>query len=103
MVTLTWVWLLFLLVLQVARSDETDRNNWIVPDGSNEKDFQKTFYNGDKVQLQWAGWDSYYTDSLLDGSPQANLYAVAWDEQDADYVRPLSCTQYPAPNNWTLD
>jgi hypothetical protein len=99
MATLKWAWVLLLSVVKVAQSDETARSNWIVPDGSNEKDFQQTFYNGEKVHLQWAGWDSYYTDSLLDGSLKANLYVVAWEEKDADYIRPLACTQSPTPSH----
>ncbi|OJJ03365.1 hypothetical protein ASPVEDRAFT_42880 [Aspergillus versicolor CBS 583.65] len=105
MATMTWVWLLLLSVLQVVRSDETARGNWIVPDGSSDKDFQETFYNRDKVHLQWAGWDHYYTDILLNGSTQANLYVVAWEEKDANYSRLLASSRNvsgPGSHEWAI-
>lgn len=98
MASLTWVLLLLLSVSRLARSEENFKNNWIEPDG-NKNDFEQTFYVGDTLNIQWAGWDSWYIETFMENSTQANLYVVAWNADVSSFFRILKCTQ-SLPTNY---
>lgn len=91
MANLAWVSLLLILGFQLVLSAETYRDHFVVPDGSKD-DFSQTFYNGDTLNVRWAGWDFRWTDQFMDGVTKASLYVGTWNSSVYSYNRILSCT-----------
>lgn len=68
---------------------EDFQDHWLVPDGS-KADFSETFYNGDSLRVQWAGWDPSFVKRNLNGANNANLWVVAWNSDTSSFSRYLS-------------
>ncbi|KAJ5348450.1 hypothetical protein MYU51_016931 [Penicillium brevicompactum] len=66
------------------------QSHFQTPDGT-LVDFTETFYNGDTLDLQWTGWDSYWTDQTI-GTATANLYVASWNFNVSDYSRILAAS-----------
>lgn len=78
------------------------QSHFQIPDGT-LVDFTETFYNGDTLELQWTGWDSYWTDPTI-GSATANLYVASWNFNVSDYSRILACkNRCPRIRRWWDD
>lgn len=92
MAQLAWIWLVLVSVFQVAYSKETDRSHWTEPDGSKDGNFLTSYHPGDSIRVGWVGWDSSFTDRLMDKSSKANLYVNAWNSNYSSFVKIISCT-----------
>ena len=85
-----WVWLLLVSVFLLVQSVAEDfQHHWLVPDGSKD-DFSETFYNGNSLRVQWAGWDPWFIKNNLNGATEADLWVVAWNADVSSFHRYLS-------------
>ncbi|KAJ5337431.1 hypothetical protein MYU51_017413 [Penicillium brevicompactum] len=84
-----WVWLLLISVSQLAQSSETARSHWQRPNGD-DKNFKETYSIGDSLQIQWAGWDSSYTNQWMNNETKANLYVNAWNSDYSSFSKILT-------------
>ncbi|KAJ5362402.1 hypothetical protein N7541_003246 [Penicillium brevicompactum] len=82
MANLSWILLLFISACQVVRSDGSARERWEKPDGKNPDNFKETYYLGDKIKIQWKGWNTTESKKFVDKNndePMAKLYVNAWN------------------------
>lgn len=99
MANLTWIWLLLLSVCQVVRGDGSARERWEKPDGKNPDNFKETYYLGDKIEIQWKGWNTTESKKFVDtdnDKPMAKLYVNAWNPDKSTWYDNLASMPSPA-------
>lgn len=91
MAKLACVLLVLISIFQLARSAESWLTHWNVPDGD-AGNFKSTYHNGDSIHLAWVGWDSSYTDDMMNKKTMANLYVNAWTTKLTNFSQIIACT-----------
>ena len=90
MANLEWIWLLLFSLSQLVQSDEYPVDNWQTPN-EHMADFKETYSVGDTIIIEWAGWDSFYTENLMQNKTKANLYVNSWSDEETTEPVILAC------------